>query len=324
MNILAHVRFYPPHSNCGSDRYLHTVLKFLKSRGHDVKVMLGEGAKGCPYVYDGIEVVAKPLFGVPYIQNSDVVITHLDFTADCCNMVKNKPIVWLMHNTFNQATVRRCADRVIVVYNSEAAKKEIEYPNRSFVLPVPVDIDWYNVERENADCITLINLNEMKGGDLFWKLAEELPEYRFLGVKGSYGEQWVNRSLPNVEIMDNTDDIREVYKRTRILIMPSSYESWGRTATEAAASGIPVICTDTFGLRENMGDAAIYCRKTVINEWVMAIKKLSSKKEYDKYSKLVKAQAEKNRPTKKLEEFEEMLHKAARKPFKKQEYASNS
>ena len=230
--------------------------------------MLGEDAKGCPYEYDGIKVVSKPLYGLPYVPNADVIFTQLDFTADCCNMVKTKPIIWFMHNTFNQATVRRCLDRVIVVYNSEAAKKEIEYPNTSFVLPVPVDIDWYKVPR--GECITLINMNEAKGGELFWRLAEEMPEEKFLGVRGSYGEQWVNRSLPNVEIVDNTDDIREVYKRTKILIMPSLYESWGRTATEASASGIPVICTDTFGLKENMGEAAIYCRRTVLNEWVMA------------------------------------------------------
>ena len=319
MNILAYVRFFPPHSNCGSDRYLLTVLKFLQDRGHEVTVMLGEDAKGCPYEYEGLRVVSKPLYGLPYVPNADVVFTQLDFTADCCNMVKTKPIVWFMHNTFDNATVRRCRDRVLVVYNSEAAKREIQYPNSSFTLPVPVDIDWYNVSRESADRITLINMNEMKGGELFWKLAEEMPEEKFLGVKGSYGVQWVNRSLPNVEIVENTDDIREVYKRTSILIMPSIYESWGRTATEASASGIPVICTDTFGLRENMGDAAIYCRRNVLNEWVMAIKKI--KKEYDKYSKLVKEQAEKNRPDKKLEEFEEFIHKVARKPYKKQEYA---
>jgi hypothetical protein len=280
--------------------------------------MLGEDAKGCPYEYDGIQVVSKPLYGLPYIPNADVIFTQLDFTADCCNMVRNKPIVWFMHYAMNQATVRRCLDRVIVVYNSESAKRECEFPNSSFVLPVPVDIDWYKVPRGN--CITLINLNESKGGEIFWRLAEEMPEYKFLGVKGSYGVQWDNRSLPNVEIVENTDDIREVYKRTEILIMPSLYESWGRTATEAAASGIPVICTDTPGLRENMGEAAIYCRRTVLNEWVMAIKKLKGKKEYDNYSRLAKEQAEKHRPDKKLEEFEEFIGKVARKPIKKQEY----
>ena len=34
--------------------------------------------------------------------------------------------------------------------------------------------------------------------------------------------------------------------------MPSDYESWGRTATEAMCSGIPVICSEANGLKKLM------------------------------------------------------------------------
>jgi len=41
--------------------------------------------------------------------------------------------------------------------------------------------------------------------------------------------------------------------------MPSQYESWGRVAVEAMASGIPVVAHPTIGLKESCGEAAIYC-----------------------------------------------------------------
>lgn len=297
--------------------------------------MLGEDAKGCPYQYEGIKVVSKPLYGMPYIADADIVFTQLDFTAATTEMVKTKQIIWFYHNHSNYGTVKRCHERVIVVYNSEAAQKENIYPfNRSLMLQPPVDIDYYDVTQGTVSdgnnsnyldlgrirkYITLINLNEAKGGALFWQIAEALPEYKFLGVKGSYGVQWL-KELDNVEVVDNGTDMREVYKRTEILLMPSQYESWGRTATEAAASGIPVICTDTPGLRENLGESGIYLDRRRVKEWIDMIKKLKGKKEYADASGKVKKRAQELRPDSKLEIFEEELHKIAKKPFKKKEY----
>lgn len=310
MNILWHIRFYPPGSNCGSDWYAHELNKFFISVGHSVKVMLSEN--DAPYNLDGVGVIPKPVnWGEP-IAWADIIFTHLDFTPNTCQMVQRKPIVWIMHNTFDYSTVRRNKDRVKVVYNSEAAKEHIWYPNESFVLPPPVDIDYYRVTP--GDCITLINLNEAKGAEVFYKLAELMPNQKFLGVKGSYGKQIV-KQLPNVEILETQTDIREVYKRTRILIMPSSYESWGRTATEAMASGIPVICTDTFGLRENCGDAGIYCDRKDIQKWVEMIEKLQGKKEYIAASKKARKRAEQLRPDTKLEQFDKFIHHITKKEY---------
>jgi glycosyltransferase involved in cell wall biosynthesis len=93
------------------------------------------------------------------------------------------------------------------------------------------------------------------------------------------------------------------YERTRILIMPSKFESWGRTATEAMCSGIPVICTATPGLLENCDKAGTYIERDNIEGWVKAIERLDDKKEYKKASKMAKERSRELDPEKELDRF---------------------
>jgi len=121
--------------------------------------------------------------------------------------------------------------------------------------------------------VTLVNLNESKGAHVFYALAERMPDIRFLGVIGAYGEQTV-RDLPNVEIRPHGTDMRAVYGSTRLLLMPSSYESWGRVGVEAMCSGIPVIAHPTPGLLEALGDAGTFCDRDDLDSWEVAVRRL--------------------------------------------------
>ena len=75
---------------------------------------------------------------------------------------------------------------------------------------------------------------------MFYALAERFPDQRFFAVEGSYGEQIIRTDLPNVEWLRHVPghQMREqVYARTKVLLMPSVYESYGRTAVEAMVAG---------------------------------------------------------------------------------------
>jgi len=51
--------------------------------------------------------------------------------------------------------------------------------------------------------------------------------------------------------------MRAAYGRSRLLLAPSRWvESWGRVASEAQISGLPVIATKSGGLPEAVGRAA--------------------------------------------------------------------
>ncbi|MGZ5205224.1 MAG: glycosyltransferase family 4 protein [Caldimonas sp.] len=52
------------------------------------------------------------------------------------------------------------------------------------------------------------------------------------------------------------------YDAIDVLVQPSTYEPFGLAALEAAARGIPLVCTRIDGLVEVLGESAIYCEDT--------------------------------------------------------------
>jgi glycosyltransferase involved in cell wall biosynthesis len=66
----------------------------------------------------------------------------------------------------------------------------------------------------------------------------------------------------------------DVWAKTRILLARSLYESYGMAAVEALASGIPVIAHPTPGLREALGDAALFLDRQDVLAWAVAIEEL--------------------------------------------------
>ena len=126
-------------------------------------------------------------------------------------------------------------------------------------------------------------------------------------MRGSYGIQVTPSDCPNVEYRDNTPDIRQIYAETRLLLMPSSYESWGRCAIEAAASGIPTIAHGTPGLLESLSWAGIFAHRDDLDAWVRAIEWLDESETYAEQSDRVLARSRELDPKRDLDRFEAEL-----------------
>ena len=257
------------------------------------------------------------------LMKADAVFCQLDTTKEVVEL-RTKPIFYVQHNTFARPSVKNNLS-INVIANSEHGAKQ--FPNHDvFILPPPVEPDYYKVGP--GDSITLINCNENKGGKIVHEIAKRMPDRKFIQVLGSYGTQYVSieptklkpnidnnkqivglGALPNVTVLDTFQDIRLVYMMTRILLMPSLYESWGRTATEAMCSGIPVIASPTIGLKENIGKDGIFVERDNIEGWMKEIEKLDCKKEYQKASDYAKKRANELNPKKKLEQLNNWIKK---------------
>ena len=177
-------------------------------------------------------------------------------------------------------------------------------------------------EPPDGDMITLVNANVNKGVHQFIELAKRMPDRKFLGVRPYYGELWLPPAPSNIEWIPFDNDVRNILKRTRILLFPSYYESFGRIAVEAMYNGIPVIYSKpatenigivgtTEGVEEWIIPAGIGCKRDVPEEWTTAIESLDDQDTYAARRELVKAHVqdmniftEKDRIASMMEQFQ--------------------
>lgn len=307
LRIVARVHAMPPEHNAGAEHMLVSMLRPLVDRGHDVTVWLSRyGRLVEPYEYRGIPVVpleARLDFPTA-VRRADVLVSHLECVPSTAALARGygKPLVVICHNT-HRPTFRDAAagDTALAVYNSRWMAREAELffaeypksirPASSLIVRPPVFAGEYAARPGKA--ITLVNCNAEKGGRVLEKLARRMPEQKFLAVRGAYGEQ-ILPDLPNVEVVEHVrgEDMRaKVYARTKVLLMPSSYESWGRAGVEALASGIPVVAHPTPGLCESLGEAGVFVDRNDIDGYEAVLRKLLQPAEYRLASKRAKARS---------------------------------
>lgn len=301
MRVLALFHAFIPMHNAGAETMAHSLLRHLVRQGHEVDVVLSRGNSEPAYEVDGVRVHPHTSKGqvFEFIPAADLIVTHLENTprATILGQVNHIPTVHLLHNTFQAARDWAARRPALLVHNSEWMRADYEdWFGQERIPPVPgvvvrPPVDPAEYVTTPGGLVTLVNLFPNKGAETFWAVAERMPDVRFLAVLGGYGQQDI-RHLPNVEVIPNVpaDRMRdEVYARTRILLMPSRYESWGRVGVEAMCSGIPVIASPTPGLRESLGDAGTFVDHADVAGWVKAIRGLRRAPTWQKASRVAKA-----------------------------------
>lgn len=286
---------YVPMVNAGSEICAHTINRFFMQKPYEYDVWVA--APGCPNItYEGVRCFdlydTDTLTKV--INSSQVLHSHSYIYRKQMMYLSRKtgiPFVeWVHTDNYVRSISKnawidpRIQDRHWTVFNSKSlrdTRKDITEESTHVMNPV-VDYRLYSVdEKERTPVyVTLSNVNENKGGKLLIQLAKALPEFQFQGVLGGYRTQIIQHGIPNLRYISNTTQIKDIYAQTWVMIMPSREETWGRTAVEAMASGIPIIVATTPGLKECCEDAALYCNRDDVGEWVSALKHLKEDREY--------------------------------------------
>jgi glycosyltransferase involved in cell wall biosynthesis len=338
MRVLAMVHLYSPHHCAGAEMMMHALLVSLVDAGHTVDVVLSREHVRIvrPYSVDGVTVHPRVDKGDPLRwlgdpdRRPDLIVTHLENTdrASILGRVHRIPVVHVAHNTFEATKVSLLRRPALVVANSHwmaadlaawwtAHEHDRPMPRMAVVHP-PVRVADY-ATTAIGPMITLVNVTEAKGASLFYRIAQRLPHRQFLGVGGAYGEQDRREQQSNVTFIEHVPGHRmrdAVYARTRVLLMPSHYESWGRTGIEAACSGIPTIAHPTPGLIESLGDAGTFADRDDPDEWVRALRTLLERRTYAAASRRARARAHALDPTVELahwvETTEAIGHASAR------------
>lgn len=256
VRVLVVVHGWFPELAAGSERMLQHMISVLPKDQFEVHIQsLGTSRRGGPgqYEYDGIPVTIS--YDPPI--EPDLILTHHGPGARLCQSIGQEfpdaAIVAVFHNERYDIPdiLRLNAD--LNVFNTKWVRAALDVPG--IVVHPPLEYDRHHVDK-TGPAVTLVNLQENKGVNTFYALADKM-DATFLGVKGTHGEQDI-QSRDNIRIQETTQDMREVWRQSRVVLMPSAYESYGMVAAEACASGIPVIAHPTPGLAECLDWAGIF------------------------------------------------------------------
>jgi glycosyltransferase involved in cell wall biosynthesis len=162
-----------------------------------------------------------------------------------------------------------------------------EFGIESEILTPSVIPELYRTETDRSR-VVYVNPNPMKGIDRVLDLAERRPDIPFDIVESWKQPAWMTAEaesraarLANVRWLPPTEDMRRVYRQARLLLAPSGVghpewiEAWGRVATEAQVSGIPVLASNSGGLPEAVGPGGVVLDVAApLGDWLAALARL--------------------------------------------------
>lgn len=288
LRIVAWVHGLYPHLRAGSETMLADMLEALAEAGHDVHAVAdssGPADGSTSWEYGGVKCWREHHTGAAAFVTGlepDLIVSHHHIGLDALPLAKRLGVgaAAILHNDFKWSRSMLNARPELLVYNTHWLRRKMGTRGAAaIVVHPPLHAARYALDAPPpADgAVTIINLDRIKGPDVFYALARQMPDTRFLAVRGGYGRQDERGDYPNVEFMDTTEDVRgDIWARSRLVVAPSRYESYGRGAVEACAAGLPVIATATAGLRESLGPAGIFASRGNPAEWLRHARRLLS------------------------------------------------
>ena len=260
VRVLAIVHGWFPALAAGSERMIQHMLDALPKDEFEVEVLsFGAGdvsGAESPYWYEGIKVTRG------FVTNfkPDVIVTHHGpgsrVSRSFAEQHPGCAVVAVYHNDRYEIQDINDLDADLNVYNTKWVKEALS--GIGIVVHPPLEYDRHHVET-TGECVTMVNLQENKGVLTFERVAARMVDTPFLAVIGTHGPQDLTLSrYTNINLHPVTQNMKEVWAKTKVVLMPSGYESFGMVAAEACASGIPVIAHPTPGLVECLGSAGIF------------------------------------------------------------------
>lgn len=219
--------------------------------------------------------------------------------------------------------------RIACIANSHftADRYRQAYGVDSTVVYPMLDLTRYEIE-SRREAVTFINPVPEKGRDLACEIARLCPDIPFDFVEGwplspDQREALMARleGLRNVTLRPQQTDMRQVYGKSRILLVPSLWEeAFGRVVSEAQVSGIPVVASARGGLPEAVGEGGVLLDpEGPAQDWAAAIRRLwSDPDHYRMVSEAARAQVARDemRFVPQCQAIEAVLARSASQPRK--------
>jgi hypothetical protein len=330
MTVVALSHGYPPLWNMGGEVSLHRSMMAVKGE----RVVLTNTQ--AEYYIDGIRVaqintpnvldikadptpIAKQLKDI----NARVVIAQNELSLPAVLAAQEAGAVSIVNVHTPPKYGKGIRAGVVyadyAVYNTETSARQWGEPGAIVVHP-PIN-PLPEKTAPTGDAYTVLSSLVNKGVEVVLELAKLYPNKRFIIVRSpaepTHGLSDIEERaslLPNVELHPRVhpNDVHKYFEQTRILLVPSRYETYGMSAIEAAGYGIPTVHFDTPHVREGIGDAAVLVSPLSVKETANGIDLIENN--YESYSEKARARAEwiQDRQVAELERFSEFVKNVSR------------
>ncbi|WP_162233568.1 glycosyltransferase [Sphingomonas sp. Leaf34] len=119
------------------------------------------------------------------------------------------------------------------------------------IYSLPDDEPITEIDPASRDEVLLVNARSDKGFDLLLRVAERLPGRNFVTIATQTERRFAEEAitamgLDNITVLERTSDMAALYKRARVVMVPSYHfvETFSRVVIEAQRHGTPVIGSD--------------------------------------------------------------------------------
>jgi glycosyltransferase involved in cell wall biosynthesis len=302
--LFATAHKYIPEYYGGMEINTHQLARELSKRGHSVGVLAGLKGVGvvglrarvrmkllgnpCPAdhslgyptwrAWDTLTVVEE----VTSIFRPDVVILQggHNFVGLLDRLLRiGMPVVGYLHSPDRlplDRSLQRHSHLHFVVNSNFTASLHPEKPIRAIIPPI-VPKELY-VTKTDRSAAVFVNPAPHKGLDTVVAMAKARPDVPFhFVINGTPTAAPPPELYPtNVRVIGPYKDMRAVYAKAKLILAPSQWEeTWGRIATEAHFSGIPVLASISGGLPEAVGRGGLCMPADApVEEWVASFGRL--------------------------------------------------
>lgn len=115
---------------------------------------------------------------------------------------------------------------------------------------------WLRFDRvyEGLVGTDLARFGAHEGGEGFLFLGREAPEKRLDVLRAAHAQYRARGGRWGLKIVSSVkpEEVAAFYRRADAFVLASEEESWGVVLVEAAAAGLPIICTDKCGARHEV------------------------------------------------------------------------
>ncbi len=179
-------------------------------------------------------------------------------------------------------TVYVVSDFMKEVVNNIEKKSTIRRKINHIIYPIPAE-NHYKTECDiiKNKHILMMNIHVYKGGDILYDILNEIKDIPFILVRSEPNSDAFDEKIerlakdnPLIEIHRYIKDPRELYKRARLVLIPTHVdETFCRVAYESASNGIPVLTTGRGYVHKMLEGSGVFLSENS-KDWVDKIREL--------------------------------------------------